>query len=63
MKKVEKAKKRKMKQRLRKKKGIMNMHEGRKVKRKGPPPLARSVMFVDNTAGGELARRLQDAET
>ena len=33
------------------------------MKRKGPAPPARSVMFIDNTTGGELARRMQEAET
>ena len=28
----------------------------------GPLPPTRSVLFVDNTAGGELARRFQMAE-
>ena len=33
--------------------------------RRGKGPLApiRSVMFIDNTGGGELARRLQEAES
>jgi hypothetical protein len=62
LKKVEKARKRRMKQRLNKKLGSMNIHQGRGKKRKGPPPPTRSVMFVDNTAGGELAKRLQAAE-
>ena len=62
LKKVEKARKRRMKQRLSKKLGSMNIHEARVKKRKGPPPPTRSVMFVDNTAGGELAKRLQAAE-
>ena len=52
LKKVEKARKRRVKQRLRKKKGDMNIHEGGKRRRKGPPPPTRSVMFVDNNAGG-----------
>ena len=59
---MEKARKRRVKQRLRKKKGDMNIHEGGKRRRKGPPPPTRSVMFVDNTAGGELARKLQVSE-
>ena len=63
IKKVEKAVRRKMKNRMRKKLGDMNVPEGRRgVKRAGPLAPVRSVLFVDNTAGGELARRLQDAE-
>ena len=31
-------------------------------KPKGPLPPTRSVIFMDNTAGGELARRFQKAE-
>ena len=60
---MEKARRRRVKQRLRKKKGSMNIHEGRKIKRKGRPPPTRSVMFIDNTDEGELAKRMQDAET
>ena len=62
LKKVEKARKRRMKQRLKKKLGSMNIHEARGKRRKGPPPPTRSVTFVDNTAGGELAKRMQAAE-
>ena len=41
----------------------MNVPEGRKVRRgRGPLAPIRSIMFIDNTGGGELARRLQDAE-
>ena len=60
LKKVEKARKRRVKQRLRKKKGDMNIHEGGKRIRTDPPPPTRSEMFVGNTAGGgagnEVAR-------
>ena len=61
--KVQKAKIRKGKQNLRRKLGGMEIpgHEGWK-KPKGPLPPTRSVFFVDNTAGGELARRLQKSE-
>ena len=63
LKKVEKALKRKAKNKMRKKLGDMSVPEGRKVRRgKGPLAPIRSVMFVDNSGGGELARRLQDAE-
>ena len=48
---------------MRKKLGNMNVPEGRKVTRgRGPLAPIRSVMFIDNTGGGELARRLQEAE-
>ena len=51
------------KQRLRRKLGESNVpvHEGWKRQR-GPLPPTRSVLFVDNTAGGELARRFQKAK-
>ena len=63
LKKVEKALKRRAKNKMRKKLGDMSVPEGRKVRRgKGPLAPIRSVMFVDNSGGGELARRLQDAE-
>ena len=39
----------------------IHSHEGWK-KPRGPLPPTKSVFFVDNTAGGELARRLQEAE-
>ena len=61
--KIEKAKKRKEKQRLRRKLGEMGVPDGRKKRRpQGPLPPTRSVLFVDNTAGGELASRFQMAE-
>jgi hypothetical protein len=61
---VEKALKRKVKIKLRKKLGSMNVPKGRKVIRgRGPLAPIRSVMFIDNTGGGELARRLQEAKT
>ena len=58
-----KAKIRKGKQNLRRKLGGMEIpgHEGWK-KPKGPLPPTRSVFFADNTAGRELARRLQESE-
>ena len=34
----------------------------RRQRQKGPIPPTRSVIFVDNTAGGELARRFQKTE-
>ena len=64
LKKVEKALRRKEKNKLRKKLGSMNVPEGRKVTRgRGPIAPIRSVMSIDNTGGGELARRLQEEET
>ena len=62
-KKVEKALKRKMKNKMRKRIGELNIPQGR-IGKKGPGPQApvKSVLFIDNTAGGELARRLQEAE-
>ena len=48
---------------MRKKLGEMSIPVGRKEKRgRGPLAPIRSVMFLDNTAGGELARRLQESE-
>ena len=60
---VQKSKIRKAKQNLRRKLGGMEIpgHEGWK-KPNGPLPPTRSVFFADNTAGGELARRLLEAE-
>ena len=64
LKKVENALKRKAKSKLRKKLGNMNVPEGRKMRRgKGPLAPIRSVMFIGNTGGGELAMRLQKAES
>ena len=65
LKKIEKARKRKMKQKLRKKLGETMesfQKDGKAEKKKGPPPPTRSLLFVDNTANGELARRLTEAE-
>ena len=58
LKKVEKAIRKKEKNKMRKKLGSMNIPKGRK-ERRGSGPLApiMSVMFVDNTGGGELTRR------
>ena len=48
---------------MRKKLGEMSIIVGRKEKRgRGPLAPIRSVMFLDNTEGGELARRLQEVE-
>ena len=62
-KKMEKALKRKLKSKMRKKVSELNIPAGR-IGRKGAGPQApvKSVLFIDNTAGGELARRLQEAE-
>ena len=63
LKKVEKTIRRKEKNKMRKKLGNMSIPEGRKEKREsGPLAPIRSVMFLDNTGGGELTRRLQEAE-
>ena len=44
--------------------GSMNVPEGRKVTiGRGPLAPIRSLMFIDNIGGGELARTLQEAET
>ena len=55
--------KRKMKSKMRKRISELNIPQGR-IGKKGPGPQApvKSVMFVDNTVGGELAKRLQEAE-
>ena len=57
LKKVDKANKRRVKSRMRKKLGDQTIPEGRK-QMAGKARLApiRSVMFVENTGGGELAR-------
>ena len=62
--KVQKAKKRKEKQKLRRKLGEMEIpvHGGWK-RQTGPLPPTRSVIFLDNTAGGLLAKRFQEAES
>ena len=63
---MEKSKKRKMRQKLRKRlsETLGMFQKGGKIagKQRGPPPPTRSVLFVDNTAHGELARRLMEAE-
>ena len=41
--------------------GGRNFHEGRKGRQRGPPPPTKSVVFIDNTGGGELERRFQEA--
>ena len=65
LKKIEKAKKRKIKQKMRKRLGEtirIFQKDGKEAKKKGPPPPTRSVLFVDSTVNGELARRLMEAE-
>ena len=58
-KKVEKALRRKMKSKMRKRMGEMNIPEGRRGgRRSGPLAPIKSVLFIDNTMGGELAQRL-----
>ena len=62
LRKVEKAKKRKGRQRVKKKMGKVGVHDGRKPgKKTGRIPPTRSVIFLDNTVG-ELTRRFQAAE-
>ena len=42
---------------------VMNVPQGRiGVKKAGPLAPVKSVLFIDNTVGGELAKRLQEAE-
>ena len=66
LRKIEKAKKRKAERKLRKKLGMNNVQMRkempRKLKKKGQIPPTRSVIFVDNSVGGELAKRFQEAE-
>ena len=63
LKKIEKARKRKERKRIRKKLGQHVVQVGWKKRRQtGKLPPTRSVVFLDNTAGGELARRFQKAE-
>ena len=61
LKKIEKAKKRKERQRVSRKLGQVGVQGGWKNKKAGKIPPTRSVIFLDNT-GGELARRFQAAE-
>ena len=61
--KIRKAKMRRAKSRLRKRLGQHNVQvKETSGRRAGPLPPTRSVMFVDNTAGGILAKRFQQAE-
>ena len=61
--KIRKAKRRKARSNLRKKLGKHNVQVRQLTDRKaGPLPPTRSVFFVDNTAGGMLAKRFQQAE-
>ena len=66
LRKIEKAKKRKAKRKLRKKLGMNNVQMRkempRKLRKKGQIPPTRSVIFVDNSVGGKLAKRFQEAE-
>ena len=56
---MDKSSKRKMKRKLYKKLDLMEIPTMKK-KRRGPPPPTKSVLFVDNTAGGILVRRLKE---
>ena len=50
---------------MRQKLGKLGIHsrEGwKKGKKRGPPPPTRSVLFVDNSAGGMLSKMFQEAE-
>ena len=58
---VEKAYKRKARQKLNKKMGNLGF-PAKKKNRSGPPPPTRSVCFVDNTANGTLVKRMQECE-
>ena len=65
LRKVEKAAKRKEKQRINKKLGdlqFQTMKKQQEKRKSGPPPSTRSVMFIDNTAGGKLVKRMQNVE-
>ena len=62
LKKIETAKKRKKKRKINRKLGLIGIQEGWKKKERGPLPPTRSVIFLDNTPGGELSRRFQEAE-
>ena len=63
LKKIEKARKRKERKKIRKKLGQHGVQVGWKQRRQtGKLPPTKSVVFLDNTAGGELARRFQKAE-
>ena len=64
LKKVQTAMKRKAKNKMRKQLGQLKLPMGRKLKKKVDGSVApiRSVMFVENTVGGELTRRLQESE-
>ena len=59
LKRVEKATKRKVKQKINKKLGSLGIPSSREKndKRRGPPPPTRSVCFIDNTANGVLVKR------
>ena len=60
------ASKRRARQRLSKKLGLMDipssMNDTKKMKKKGPPPPTISVCFIDNTANGRLVKRMQGVE-
>ena len=59
---MEKSAKRKMKNKLNKKLGVLEIPTKNKIRNRGPPPPTKSVMFVDNTAGGFLLKRFQKGE-
>ena len=61
IKKIEKATLRKERQKLNRKLGSLNIPTTRE-KRRGPQPPTISVCFLDNTANGILAKRMQEGE-
>ena len=61
LKKIEKASKRKERQKINRKMGSLGLPTTKK-KRRGPPPPIRSVCFIDNSANGVLIKRMQEGE-
>ena len=61
LKKLETSLKRKQQRKLNRKLGELGVQK-RNKKKKGPPPPIRSVLFLDNTANGELVKRMNRGE-
>ena len=61
LKRIEKATKRKEKQKVNKKMGSLGLPTSKKSRRK--PPVTIGVCFLDNTAGGILVKRMQEGES
>ena len=61
LKRVEKASRRKEKQKINRKMGSMGLPTIQKT-RKGPPPPIVGVCFIDNTVNGVLVKRMQEVE-